>query len=165
MNTRKHAVYEMGVACFCEDKVDSWRIGRIVTMDAATATLEACDEDGTPSAPSQTFIVAADRLAPLECEWLRPVRDLLEMTMLLDPLLLEQIRRRYWQDIIYTARPQVQAATLKTVCKGWGVPIPKSPAEFAVSLLLVAQRLSESAKSIARLQVVYQPSYDRLEDV
>lgn len=36
-------------------------------------------EDGTPSAPSQTFIVAADRLAPLEREWLRPVRDLLEM--------------------------------------------------------------------------------------
>lgn len=28
--------------------VDSWRIGRIVTMDGATATLEACDPQGDP---------------------------------------------------------------------------------------------------------------------
>jgi len=73
--------------------------------------------------------------------------------------------RETFEDLTFPLGPQVQAATLKTVCKGWGVPIPKSSAEFAVSLLLVAQRLSESAKSIARLQVVYQPSYDRLEDV
>jgi len=47
---------------------------------------------------------------------------------------------------------QVQTATLKSICKGWGVAIPKSRAELAISLLLVAQRLSESAKSIAQLQ-------------
>jgi len=47
---------------------------------------------------------------------------------------------------------QVQTATLKSICKGWGVAIPKSRAELAVSLLLVAQRLSESAKNIAQLQ-------------
>jgi hypothetical protein len=52
---------------------------------------------------------------------------------------------------------QVQTATLKSICKGWGVAIPKARAELAVSLLLVAQRLSESAKSIAQLQARFRP--------
>jgi len=47
---------------------------------------------------------------------------------------------------------QLQSATLKSICKAWGVAIPKSRSDLAISLLLVAQRLSESAKVITQLQ-------------
>ena len=43
-----------------------------------------------------------EKLAPLEEEWLAPVKDLLRMVTLHDSLLLQQIRTRYWEDVIYT---------------------------------------------------------------
>jgi len=55
------------------------------------------------------------------------------------------------EDVTIPLGTQVQTATLKSICKGWGVRLPKTRGDLGVSLLLVAQRLSESAKSIAHL--------------
>eukprot|EP00667_Euglena_gracilis_P000392 EG_transcript_392 len=106
---RKHAVYEPGVVCFCEDQADSWRIGCITAVAPHPAhgaprqvTLVACDDEGQPCQPPEVFTVPLSQLAPLEQEWLTPMRDLLEMPVLLDSLLLEHVRRRYWQDVMYT---------------------------------------------------------------
>ena len=88
---RKHAVYEPGTVCFYEDKDDSWRIGSIDAIDGDVVTISSCTSDGQPDGACKTSRVAQDKLAPLENEWLQPVRDLLEMTTLQDALLLEQV--------------------------------------------------------------------------
>jgi len=59
--------------------------------------------------------------------------------------------RQTLEDVTVPLGSQAQSATLKSICKAWGVAIPKSRADLEISLLLVAQRMSESAKVITQL--------------
>eukprot|EP00667_Euglena_gracilis_P000247 EG_transcript_247 len=101
---RKHAVYEPGVRCFYCDDVDSWRMGTIQAVQGeGSSAIYTVETAGSPAEESRPPAqVPIDRLAPLEEDWLQPVSDLLAMPTLHDCLLLEQIRRRYWEDVVYT---------------------------------------------------------------
>eukprot|EP00667_Euglena_gracilis_P001949 EG_transcript_1948 len=103
---RKHATFEPGTVCFYLDDEDNWRIARIDAVQGEDAkrifSVHTSDVHGTPDPDGRKAKVPLDKLAPLEEDWLEPVRDLLQMVTLRDSLLLQQIRSRYWQDIIYT---------------------------------------------------------------
>jgi len=103
---RKHATFEPGTVCFYLDDEDSWRIARIEEVQGEDAkrvfSVHTSDVHGVLEPKGRKAKVPLDKLAPLEEEWLEPVKDLLHMVTLHDSLLLQQVRGRYWQDIIYT---------------------------------------------------------------
>jgi myosin heavy subunit len=103
---RKSDVFEKGTLCFFNHETDSWRLGRVVDVEdkggSQVIHLVSCDEDGADDTDALTVSYTADKLAPLQEGGLEAVNDLLEMTYLHDSVLLQQVRTRYWKDIIYT---------------------------------------------------------------
>jgi hypothetical protein len=56
------------------------------------------------------------------------------------------------EDAFLPLGKQFQVATITTICKGWGIAAPHSRSEVAGAMLLMAQRVSEGARSLAYLR-------------
>jgi len=136
--------------------------------DAADEDVDCREHDTTPrleTAPSEfsgdgsteassvshdRLVAAAEGIA--ECHSL--VKSCVAPSQAISQYLLTI--RQTLEDVTVPLGSQAQSATLKSICKGWGVAIPKSRADLAISLLHVAQRLSESAKVITQLHARFQ---------
>eukprot|EP00667_Euglena_gracilis_P002113 EG_transcript_2113 len=89
--------YRVGEECFFRHPRDSWVVGQICGVADGGKFHVRCDEVG------QGRLVGVEDLAPLVDGALQPIGDLLHMPYLHDAALLHHIRRRYHDDIIYTA--------------------------------------------------------------
>jgi hypothetical protein len=61
------------------------------------------------------------------------------------------------EDALLPLGRQFQLATLTSICKGWGVAAPRSRSEIAAAVLVVAQRISETACSLTYLRARAHP--------
>jgi len=61
------------------------------------------------------------------------------------------------EDALLPLGRQFQLATLTSICKGWGVAAPHSRSEIAAAVLVVAQRISETACSLTYLRARAHP--------
>jgi len=61
------------------------------------------------------------------------------------------------EDALLPLGKQFQLATLTSICKGWGVAVRPGRSEVATAMLVVAQRVSEGARSLAYLRARARP--------
>jgi len=57
-------------------------------------------------------------------------------------------------DVLRPLGPTAKLSTFKTICKGWGVAAPHSRSDVLGAMLVLAQRLSETTKSLVHLRTI-----------
>jgi len=61
------------------------------------------------------------------------------------------------EDSLLPLGKQFQLSTLTSLCKGWGLAAPRNRSDVAGAMLIVAQRVSEGARSLAYLRARSRP--------
>ena len=96
--------FEVGVMSFFPHKEDSWLLGKVEEKNDDSVNVVWVDEEGgvVGDEGNNTHAVSTADLAPVVDGSLDEIRDLIDMPYLHEAVLLHHIRKRYWEDMVYT---------------------------------------------------------------
>eukprot|EP01059_Diplonema_ambulator_P036879 TRINITY_DN9461_c0_g1_i1.p1 TRINITY_DN9461_c0_g1~~TRINITY_DN9461_c0_g1_i1.p1 ORF type:complete len:1898 (+),score=795.66 TRINITY_DN9461_c0_g1_i1:54-5747(+) len=95
--------FEVGVLSFFPNDDNSWLLGRVEEKNEdGKVKVVWVDEDGNVQDEGVMAEAHTDELAPVMEGSLEKVNDLIDMPYLHEAVLLHHIRKRYWEDLVYS---------------------------------------------------------------